>query len=277
MSLFGLSRTAFYRWYRRYRDFGEERLKDHSRRPLHSPKATKIEVLAKILYLRQTYHFGPSGITMYLEHYHDICISSSGVFRILRRLHLNRLPQNQRYKRHETRWRRYEKPEPGHRIQVDVKFLERIKGPAKRYYQHTAIDDCTRLRVMKIYETINQKTSIQFIDYVLSRLPFRGQVIQTDNGAEFGGQFLWHILEKGINHVYIKPRRPRLNGEVERSHKIDDEEFYRMLEGVVIDDAELFNEELKEWEDVYNYNGPHGVLGGQTPYERLREKIRLSV
>ncbi len=51
---FGLSRTAFYRCYRRYRDSGEEGLKDHSRRPLHSPRATKTEVLAKILYLRQT-------------------------------------------------------------------------------------------------------------------------------------------------------------------------------------------------------------------------------
>jgi transposase InsO family protein len=214
---------------------------------------------------------------MYLKRYHDIHINSSGIFRILKRLHMNRLPQNQRCKRHEMRWKRYEKPEPGLRIQVDVKFLERIKRPGKRYYQYTAIDDCTRLRVMKIYERINQKTSIQFMDYALSRLPFRANVIQTDNGAEFGGQFHWHILDKGINHVYIKRGRPRLNGKVERSHKIDDKEFYRMLEGVVIDDAKLFNEKLKEWEEFYNYYRLHGALSGQTPYERLREKVGLSV
>lgn len=73
--------------------------------------------------------------------------------------------------------------------------------------------------------------------------------------------------------MYIKPRRPRLNGKVERSHKIDEEEFYRMLEGVVIDDTDLFNEKLREWENFYNHNRPHGALGGQTPYERFREKI----
>ena len=28
------------------------------------------------------------------------------------------------------RWQRYEKPQPGHRLQVDVKFLERIRAPA---------------------------------------------------------------------------------------------------------------------------------------------------
>jgi len=77
--------------------------------------------------------------------------------------------------------------------------------------------------------------------------------------------------------VYIKPRIPRLNGKAEHSHRIDKEEFYRMLNGVVIDDAKLFNEKLQEWEDFYNYNRPHAALGGKTPYERLREKVRLSV
>jgi len=274
---FGISRTAFYRWYKRYQRYGEEGLKDHSRRPLHSPRATRTEIVAKIVYLRQHYHFGPWKIKMYLQRYHDITVSSSGVWRILKRLNMNRLPYNQRYKSHETRWRRYEKPEPGHRIQVDVKFLERIPDTRKRYYQFTAIDDCTRFRVLRIYEENDQKTAIQFIDYVLSRLPFRTEVIQTDNGAEFQAQFHWHVLDKGINHVYIKPRRPRLNGKVERSHRIDEEEFYRMLDGVVIDDTKLFNDKLREWEDFYNHNRPHAALDGQTTYERLREKMKLCV
>jgi transposase InsO family protein len=158
-----------------------------------------------------------------------------------------------------------------------VKFLEKIPGTRKRYHQYTAIDDCTRLRVLRIYERCNQRTSIQFIDYVLSRLPFRAEVIQTDNGSEFGGQFHWHILDKGINHVYIKPRRPRLNGKVERSHRIDEEEFYRMQKGVIIDDTKLFNEKLKEWENFYNYNRPHAGLNGKTPYEKLRDKISPNV
>jgi transposase InsO family protein len=156
-----------------------------------------------------------------------------------------------------------------------VKFIEPIKGatPRKRYYQFTAIDDCTRLRVLRIYDKCNQKTAIQFVDYVCERLPFRVEVIQTDNGAEFQSGF-HHVLDKGIGHVYIKPRTPRLNGKVERSHRIDAEEFYRMLDGVVIDDAKVFNDKLQEWENFYNYDRPHGGLAGQTPYERLRERTR---
>ncbi|WP_344428140.1 integrase core domain-containing protein [Pseudonocardia ailaonensis] len=65
---------------------------------------------------------------------------------------------------------------------------------------------------------------------------------------------------------------PRLNGKVERSHRIDAEEFYRLLEGVVIDGTTSFDDKLREWEDYYNYHRPHGGLGGQTPYERLLQK-----
>jgi len=58
---------------------------------------------------------------------------------------------------------------------------------------------------------------------VLEKLPFKVEVIQTDHGAEFGSQFHYHVLDRRIGHVYIKPATPRLNGKVERSHPIDQE------------------------------------------------------
>jgi hypothetical protein len=102
---------------------------------------------------------------MYLKRYHDI--SSCGVWRILRRLGLNRLRSSQRYKRHRERWQRYEKRQPGHSLGVDVKFIASIAGTRKRHYQFTVIDDCTRLRILKLYNRLNQKTAIQFIDYAM--------------------------------------------------------------------------------------------------------------
>jgi transposase InsO family protein len=240
--------------------------------PAGQPSRHPRRVVGKIIHLRQHYHFGPAKIAMYLKRYHDIDISHSGVWRILKRLGLNRLPASQRYQRHDRRWKRYEKPLPGHRVQIDVKFIEPLAGARKRYYQFTAIDDCTRLRVLRVYDRCNQQTAVRFLDYLLERLPFRVEVIQTDNGAEFQSSFHWQVLDRGIGHVYIKPRTPRLNGKVERSHRIDAEEFYQLLEGVVIDDAKVFNDKLREWEDFYNYHRPHGGLNGQTPYERLRQK-----
>jgi transposase InsO family protein len=274
---YGISRNVFYRWKRRYEDEGLEGLKDRSSAPLHCPTVTQPEVVEKIIHLRQHYHFGPMKIAMYLKRYHDVAISTSGVWRILKRLNMNRLPTSQRYKRHTGRWKRYEKQRPGHHVQIDVKFIEPIAavaGRRKRYYQYTAIDDCTRLRVLRAYPRSDQKTAIQFLDYVLSRLPFQVEKIQTDNGAEFQSSFHWHVLDQGIGHIYIRPATPRLNGKVERSHRIDAEEFYRLLDGVLEDDTGLFNQKLKEWEDYYNYHRPHGGLGGQTPYERLLQKTQ---
>lgn len=68
-----------------------------------------------------------------------------------------------------------------------------------------------------------------------------------------------------IQHVYIRPRTPHLNGKVERSHRVDDQEFYQPLDrDGITDDIQLFNEKLREWDAYYNYHRPHGGLDGQT-------------
>src|SRR6516165_1241631 len=105
---YGVSRQCFYKWRRRYEELGEEGLRDGSSRPLNSPNETPAEVVGKIVYLRQHYHFGPLKISMYLARYHDIQIGHSAVWRVLKRLDLNRLPSSQRHKRHQTRWKLYE-------------------------------------------------------------------------------------------------------------------------------------------------------------------------
>ena len=173
------------------------------------------------------------------------------------------------------RWQRYEKPQPGHRLQMDVKFLERIPGTRKRLYQFTAIDDCTRIRVLKVYDACNQGTAIRFMDEVLRRLPFRVQVVQTDNGAEFQSHFHWHLEALGHSPRVHQAADAAPEWQSRVVHRIDDQEFYELLDkDGITDDIHLFNEKLREWEDYYNYHRPHGALDGQTPYERLMAKMR---
>ena len=45
-----------------------------------------------------------------------------------------------------------------------------------------------------------------------------------------------------------------------------------MLNGIVLDDTQLFNDKLQEWEDFNDFDRPHGSLEGQTPQERLKQK-----
>src|SRR4029453_4295014 len=51
------------------------------------------------------------------------------------------------------------------------------------------LDDCTRIRVLKVYDACNQGTAIRLFDEVWGRFPFRVHGVQTDNGAEFQSHF----------------------------------------------------------------------------------------
>jgi transposase-like protein len=88
-----------------------------------------------------------------------------------------------------------------------VKFIGPLASAPKpkKYYQFTAIDDCTRLRVLRIYPQLNQTTAIQFLDYVLERLPFRVEVIQTDIQS---GWCLWRLVRSARRGHALRDRRP---------------------------------------------------------------------
>ena len=183
---FGISRKTYYQWERRFRSHGEAGLSDRPRAPQRCPRATPPEVVSKVLYLRQQYHFGAGRIADDPRRFHQVAVARSTVHRLLGTHGLGRLPANQK---------------------------------RKRLYQFTAIDDCTRIRVRKVFDACKQATAIRFIDDVFRRLPFRVHVVPTDNGAEFQSQFQWHLETQDVRHVYIRPRSPHLNGKVERSHR----------------------------------------------------------
>jgi transposase len=68
---FGVSRKTFYKWKRRQAEHGDAGLCDRPRTPHRSPGATPAEVISKILYLRENYHFGPGRIADYLQRFHE--------------------------------------------------------------------------------------------------------------------------------------------------------------------------------------------------------------
>jgi transposase InsO family protein len=267
---FGISRQCYYKWKRAYEERGEEGLVNKKPCPVNMTLRTPPAVEEQIVHLRRTYHFGPMRIAWYLERYHGITISSNGVYCVLKRVGLSRLPANCRKRSIVSL--RYEKQVPGHHVQVDVKFLQftDADGRLRKRYQFTAIDDATRIRALRVYERHNQQSAIAFIDEVVARFPFRIHTVRTDNGHEWQAQFHWHVEDLGIRHVYIRPRSPNLNGKVERSHLTDQLEFYQLLD--YTGDVDL-RAKLAVWEEFYNVHRPHAGLKGLTPYEVLREKL----
>ena len=203
---FGISRETFYQWKRAHESEGEEGLVNNRPGLRVSPRRTPPEIEEKVLLLRQRYHFGPVRIVWYLKRYHGISMLSGGVYYVLKRNGMNRLPRNMR-KRSIPSFRRYEKQVPGHHVQIDVKFLSLIDSQGKKHrrFQYTAIDDATRIRALQIYAQHTQKNAIAFADYVLEKFPFRIHNIRTDNGHQIQALFHWHVEDLGIRHIYIKP------------------------------------------------------------------------
>ena len=109
----------------------------------------------------------------------------------------------------------------------------------EKFYQYTIIDEATRERFIYAY---NSHDSFTTVDFVLRSIIYFGyipEIIQTDNGFEFTNNreksdkslHLFDELCKELNivHKLIKPRTPRHNGKVERSHRNDQERFYSFL------------------------------------------------
>src|SRR5437868_12249655 len=66
---------------------------------------------------------------------------------------------------------------------------------------------------------------------------------------------------------YWPPRSPKLNGAVERAQRTHTEEFYEVTPCSW--QVAPLNQELRDWERIYNTVRPHQALGYQTPQQFL--------
>ena len=174
----------------------------------------------------------------------------------------------------------YEQMEyPGQRVQIDVKHVPAscivggIEG--EKYYQYTAIDECSRLRYIEAFREATTHSSTLFLKNMLHVFKFSVECVQTDNGFEFTNRFgsgkptlfenTLNLL--GIKHKLIKPFTPRHNGKVERSHRKDNEYFYAVKKFYSFDD---FKKQLIIYNRSYN-NFPMRPLAWLSPNEYLKK------
>lgn len=278
----GVSRKTFYKWKKRLTQAKEDRssLLDRSRRPHHLHYRVKKSLRRRIVALRKKTHLGPVRLRQLLLNLGRKKVPSAfTISQILKRKGLTR-----KRKPHPKRYRRtFIVPLPGDLLQVDVKFVPYlIEG--RRLYQFTAIDCCTRLRLIQFHEEMASYTAKAFIQYALSTFPFPIHIVQTDNDSIFTHwytagpktpldrpvklhPFTAMCYRFGAQHRLIPPRTPRLNGKVERSHQTDEEEFYRLRRYSTQKDL---RRAFARWLRHYNHTRLHMGLDGKTPIQSLQ-------
>lgn len=276
----GYRRAYYYYWFNRLSaaKWDIKSLEELSRRPHSHPKTTATKTVKLIKKIRSQTGYGPARIAYYLQKDHGLKTAPSTIGHVLKRegLILAR-PRKAR----EKHTKRYQMPNPGDLIQMDVKYVPYlIRG--QRYFQFTAIDDCSRWRFADIYPEKSSYSTKLFTKRLIKEAPFAIKCIQTDGGSEFTNQHISdprcvfkepaiHVLDKicaehNIRHRLIPVATPQINGKVERSHRIDEEEFYRAKQ---YKDANLLKLNFQTWIHNYNHKRPHGGINMQTPAHKL--------
>lgn len=254
----GISRPTLRKWTRRYEAAGDQGLQSLSRRP-HSSPAQKLTDAdrASILRLRSAGN-GARRIQTEMLMHEERGFSLATIHKVLVRAQAPRLSRPRR----PSSAKRYSRPTPGDRVQLDTMKI------APGVYQYTAVDDCSRFRVLGVYPRRNAISTLAFLERVLEEMPFPIQRIQTDRGREFFAERVQRFLMRCfIKFRPIPPRSPHLNGKVERSQLTDLVEFWRRHspsdEGIA--------QRIEEWQFEYNWRRSHGGLGGKTPAGRIAE------
>lgn len=270
---FQVCRNAIYEWKARY-DGSWKSLMDRSHRPHHHPAEHTQEEYDLIR--RYWYRNKDDRMILWMKirekgykrSYKSMC-------RALKRLAINIEIEV----RHSYKPKPYAKAEyPGQKVQIDVKYVpkECVAGDTK-YYQYTAIDECTRLVYREMYDEHSTYSSEDFIKKAIAFFPFRIELVQTDNGTEWTNAMVSNeptptlfeqaLIRANIAYKRIRVATPRHNGKVERQHRTDQKRFYKRLRMYDLDDG---RKQLKRYNQFSN-TIPKVCLDYKSPLEVLAE------
>lgn len=193
----------------------------------------------------------------------------------------------------------YETPDMiGIKWQMDVKYVpticfagtarQRFETTGERLYQYTMIDEASRERFLYGYQENSSHNTKDFIKRAVVYFGYVPHIIQTDNGLEFRNPAhakpdtphaaIDTMKKLGITHQLIRPYTPRHNGKVERSHRTDQERFYRYSK---FDSIADLNEQMAAWLVRYNRTAStslknrYGKKVFQSPLDKRAELLEI--
>jgi transposase InsO family protein len=140
-----------------------------------------------------------------------------------------------------------------------------------KVYVFNAVDIKLKFQFSYAYKSLSSATGLDFFKKLEQVYPIYDGIktIQTDNGLEFHGEFRKYLLKKNINHLFIYPRCPKINGFVERANRTLSEEFLQAHLGTVLLSFPDLNHELMDYLVWYNTVRVHKSLGNISPINYL--------
>lgn len=268
-----ISKSSLMRWNKKF-DGTKESLTDKSHKPLspHPNSHTEVEIKWIKDLIRRNPTISMCELYGKLRTEKGYSRTAPSLFRVLRKL--NFYVNKEKHKKYVPK--KYDTPSNiGIKWQMDVKYVpkECYSGQDnQKFYQYTVIDEASRERFIYPYKEQSSYSTVDFVKRAIVYFGYSPEIIQTDNGAEFT-----HIAktdkihpldvllnELNIQHKLIRPRTPRHNGKVERSHRNDQNRFYNYLKFYSYKDLQV---QMKAYLKRSN-NIPMQVLGWLSPVEK---------
>ncbi len=274
-----ISKASLMRWNKLYDGTRESLLnKPKTPKTKHPNAHTEFEIRNINNLIRRNPNISYCELYGKLKRNYNYKRNPASLFRFLRKQGFYKSPTP--YKKRKNK--KYDTPkEIGIKWQIDVKYVPLECNTTNirnsRMYQYTCIDEASRVRFLYWYEEQCISNSIDFVKRCIEFYSYKPQIIQTDNGAEFTitvaskktAAFTSFLKEQEIEHKRIRPRTPRHNGKVERSHRNDNNRFYNTLKFYSLDDLRNQGKTyLKRSNDI-----PMSVLNYNTPNEQEAIKI----
>lgn len=276
---FGIGRSLFYKWHKRYLLLGPRGLEDVSKRPAHTrAPTTPLAQVDLIRSLRRTHpEYSKYKLQVILERDHNVLVSASTIGRVISRYQLF-FARPVKPKGHPHRIARHRLPKsstnllPGELVEVDVKHLPFTNS---KRYAFVAIDRATRRTSIHVASTISSIQGAVAWNKAVTALGLSSPMVLTDNGSENLGAFAKLLEDTNTPHYFARPHTPKDKPYVERVIGTLERECIQWG-GIGYDLAEQ-QEVIDEWLKKYHSFRPHQALGYLTPDEYTAKlKTRVS-
>jgi transposase InsO family protein len=201
-------------------------------------------------------------------------LTRSSLHRCLHRHGISRLPDVDGDKPTRKKFKSY----PIGFFHIDLAEVRTAEG---KLYLYVAIDRTSKLAFVQVVERANTMTASAFLDALVEAVPYKIQIVLTDNGVQFAdmpknrngptARFRGHPFDRacrrhGIEHRLTKPKHPWTNGQVERMNRTIKEATVKRYH---YDDHDQFRNHLADFVNAYNYARRLKTLRGLTPFEYI--------
>lgn len=278
---FGITRKTLHKWLSRFNEKNLLTLEERSRAPrkIRGWEVTREEEANIITLRKKNIEYGKKKLKVLYRKEYSKEISTWKIERVIRKHKLYPDPV-----KHEIRIEKRKKSKPKVRIHEVRDIIREVKQfgflwhidsiiiwwYGKRRIIFTALEEYSKIAFARAYKTNSSVFAQDFLKRLMYLSEGKIQVMHSDNGAEFEGEFKLACKKLNIARVYSRVRTPTDNPALENFNGTIQREWLSLSE-VGLDDIDEANTDLTSWLVKYNDYRPHESLDYLTPLEYAQE------